>query len=357
LYLALIPSGIFKDVSGDYLLAVPCRRDSSRTVLHGFHSHFKMTSERGKLAPPTSIKQPDTNKRSDFRKKWSRQEKIIWPVAPDGYIPNSVVRSLAPYPQFNHSCANRGLQIKEQIQEDAISAEQKRLLKYFLEKYCPSKEEQQNKDDDGICLEHDIQSVPEETNITASLTSLQNKSEDTKRMTPLRRAVPQSQNLLQNKSPQQNAPSVDDLQMTDSSLEDLKMKDSSVEELRNEEDGEKDQSRCEKNDAFSPKQPKKVKKGQKASFKPPVVVSPRLQEEKDELHQEMMSSIKEQKRSGALKQTMRQKTGSPLKKLKSFVSPLPLMGDRRPNSVLIYLYKRSKAESAHEQVKRAPEVA
>ncbi|RXN09791.1 hypothetical protein ROHU_027385 [Labeo rohita] len=337
-----------------------------------------MTSERGKHAPPTSIKQPDTNKRSHVRKKWTRQEKIIWPVAPDGYIPNSVVRSLAPYPQFNHFCANRGLQIKEQIQEDAISAEQKLLLKYFLEKYCPSKEEQQNKEDDEITLKHDIQSVPEETNITASLTSLPNKSEDTKRLTPLKRAVPQSQNLLQNRSPQQNAPSLD-LQMTDSSLEDLKMKDSSVdelqmkdssvEELKNEEDGEKDQSLCEKSDAFSPKQPKKVKKGQKISFKPAVAVSPRLQEEKVELHQDMVSSIKEQKRTdstnksvhvleiGTSKQTMRQKAKSPLKKLKSFVSPLSLMGDRRPNSVLIYLYKRSKAESAHEGVKRAPKVA
>ncbi|KAK2898985.1 hypothetical protein Q8A67_010403 [Cirrhinus molitorella] len=277
-----------------------------------------MTSEKGKHAPRTSTKQPDTNKSSGLRKQWTRLEKIIWPVAPDGYIPNSVVRSLAPYPQFKHSCANRGLQTKEQIEED-VSAEQKRLLKYFLEKY-GSKEEQQNEKDDKITLEHAIQSVPEETKTEA-------------RLTPRRRAVPKK-------------------------------------EQKNEEDGEKDQSLCEKSNAFSAKQPKKVKKRQEASLKltEAVSVSPKLQEEKVKLHQEMVSAIKEQDKSDstnknvhvleirAPKQTMRKKADSPLKKLKSFVSPLPL-GDRKPNSVLIYLYKRSKAELAHKEVKRTPKVA
>ncbi|KAL1269350.1 hypothetical protein QQF64_031639 [Cirrhinus molitorella] len=305
-----------------------------------------MTSEKGKHAPRTSTEQPDTNKSSGLRKQWTRLEKIIWPVAPDGYIPNSVVRSLAPYPQFKHSCANRGLQTKEQIEED-VSAEQKRLLKYFLEKY-GSKEEQQNEKDDKITLEHAIQSVPEETKTEA-------------RLTPHRRAVPKSQ---------QNASSVDELQTNASSVDVLQMNATSVEEQKNEEDGEKDQSLCEKSNAFSAKQPKKVKKRQEASLKltEAVSVSPKLQEEKVKLHQEMVSAIKEQDKSDstnknvqvleirAPKQTMRKKADSPLKKLKSFVSPLPL-GDRKPNSVLIYLYKRSKAELAHKEVKRTPKVA
>lgn len=335
-----------------------------------------MTSETGKHAPRTSTKLPDTNKRSDVRKQWTRLEKIIWPVAPDGYIPNSVVRSLAPYPKFSSPCANRGLQIMAQIEEATLrSAKQRRLLKYFLEKYDPLKEEQQNKEEGEISLENVIESVPEETNITASLTSLQNKSEETKTRANLtRRAVPQSQYLLQNRQRflQQNTSSVVELQMNSSSAGDLQMKHSSVDDLqtnaasaqvlKSEEDGEKDQSLCEKSKAFPTEQSKKVKKGQNTGFKLSEDVSTRLQKEQDELHQE----IKEQKKGdttnktahvpeiGAPKRTMRH---SPLKKLKSFVPPLPLLCDRRPNSVLMYLYKRSKEESAHEGVKHAPKVA
>lgn len=329
-----------------------------------------MTSETGKHA----TKLPDTNKRSDVRKQWTRLEKIIWPVAPDGYIPNSVVRSLAPYPKFSSSCANRGLQRMAQIEEAIVrSAKQSRLLKYFLDQYDPLKEEQQNNEEDEICLENVIESVtlPEETN----LTSLQNQSEETKTRASLtRRAVPQNQEpLLQNiTSLQQHASSVvelqtnsssaDDLQVKDSSVDDLQMKAASVQELKSEDDGEKDQSLREKSKAFPAVQSKKVKRGQNTAFKLPEDVSTRMQKEQDGLHQE----IKEQKESdtmnkhvdvpeiGAPKRTMRH---SPLKKLKSFIPPLPLLGDRRPHSVLIYLYRRSKEESAHEGVKHAPKVA
>ncbi|XP_058641351.1 uncharacterized protein LOC131546059 [Onychostoma macrolepis] len=335
-----------------------------------------MTSETGKHAPHTSTKLPDTNKRSDVRKQWTRLEKLIWPVAPDGYIPNSVVRSLAPYPKFSTPCANRGLQIMAQIEDAKVrSAKQRRLLKYFLEKYCPLKEEQENKEEDEISLENVIESVPEETNIRASLTSLQNKSEETKTRASLtRRAVPRSQYLLQNRQKflQQNASSVvklqtnsssaDDLQMKDSSVDDLQTNAASVQELKSKEDGEKDQSLCENSNAFPSEQSKKVKRGQNTAFKLPEDVSTSLQKEQDELHQKVKE---EQKKSdttnknahvpeiGAPKRTIRH---SPLKKLKCFVPPLPL-GDRRPNSVLIYLYKRSKEESAHEGVKHAPKVA
>lgn len=262
-----------------------------------------------------------------------------------------------------------------QIEEATLrSAKQRRLLKYFLEKYGPLKEEQQNKEEGEISLENVIESVPEETNITASLTSLQNKSEKTKTRANLtRRAVPQSQHLLQNRQKflqrnassvvelQTNSSSADDLQMKDSSVDDLQTNAASAQELKSEEDGEKDQSLCEKSKAFPTEQSKKVKRGQNTGFKLPEDVSTMLQKEKHELHQ-----IKEQKKSdttnkiahvpeiGALKRTMRH---SPLKKLKSFVPPLPLLGDRRPNSVLMYLYKRSKEESAHEGVKHAPKVA
>ncbi len=259
-----------------------------------------------------------------------------------------------------------------QIEEATLrSAKQRRLLKYFLEKYGPLKEEQQNKEEGEISLENVIESVPEETNITASLTSLQNKSEKTKTRANLtRRAVPQSQNrqkfLQRNASSvvelQTNSSSADDLQMKDSSVDDLQTNAASAQELKSEEDGEKDRSLCEKSKAFPTEQSKKVKRGQNTGFKLPEDVSTRLQKEKHELHQE----IKEQKKSdtknkiahvpetGALKRIM---WHSPLKKLKSFVPPLPLLGDRRPNSVLMYLYKRSKEESAHEGVKHAPKVA
>ncbi len=149
--------------------------------------------------------------------------------------------------------------------------------------------------------------------------------------------------------------------MKDSSVDDLQMKAASVQMLKSEEDGEKDQSLREESKAFPAVQSETVKRGQNTVFKLPDV-STRMQTEQDELHQE----IKEQKKSdtmnknihvpeiGAPKRTMRL---PPLKKLKSFVPPLPLLGDRRPNSVLFYLYKRSKEESAHEGVKHAPKVA
>lgn len=255
-----------------------------------------------------------------------------------------------------------------QIEDAAVrAAKHRRMFKYF-----PLKEEQQIKEEGEISFENVIEIVPDEINITASLTSLQNESEETKTGTSLtRRAVPQSQYLLQSrqKFPQQNASSVvelqtnsssvEDLQMNDSSVDDLQMYAASVQELKSEEDGEKDRSLCEKSNAFPTEQSKKVKSSQK---KLPEDVSTRLQEEKDELHQE----IKEQKKSditnknahvpeiGAPKRTMRH---SPLKKLKSFVPRVPLLGDRRPHSVLIYLYRRSKEESAHVGVKRAPKVA
>ncbi len=260
-----------------------------------------------------------------------------------------------------------------QIEEATLrSAKQRRLLKYFLEKYGPLKEEQQNKEEGEINLENVIESVPEETNITASLTSLQNKSEKTKTRANLtRRAVPQSQNrqkfLQRNASSvvelQTNSSSADDLQMKDSSVDDLQTNAASAQELKSEEDGEKDRSLCEKSKAFPTEQSKKVKRGQNTGFKLPEDVSTRLQKEKHELHQE----IKEQKKSdttnkiahvpeiGALKRIM---WHSPLKKLKVLCSTSSSAGDdRRPNSVLMYLYKRSKEESAHEGVKHAPKVA
>ncbi|XDV39153.1 hypothetical protein PO909_008430 [Leuciscus waleckii] len=40
--------------------------------------------------PPPPTKLPE--------KKLPTKPKINWPIAPDGYIPNSVVRSLAPFP-------------------------------------------------------------------------------------------------------------------------------------------------------------------------------------------------------------------------------------------------------------------
>ncbi len=320
-----------------------------------------MTPETGKHA----TKLPDTNKKSDVRKQWTRLEKIIWPVAPDGYIPNSVVRSLAPFPKFSRPCANRGLRIMAQIEEAIVrSAKQRRLLTYFLDQFGPLKEEQENNEEDEISLENVIDSVtlPEETNITASLPSLHNQSEETKiRDSLTRRAVPQDQYLLQNITSLQLNASVEELQTNSSSVDDLQMKAASVQVLKSEENGEKDQNLCEKSKAFPAVQSETVKRGQNTVFKLPDV-STRMQTEQDELHQE----IKEQKESdtmnknihvpeiGAPKRTMRH---PPLNKLKSFVPPLPLLGDRRPNSVLFYLYKRSKEESAHEGVKHAPKVA
>ncbi len=324
-----------------------------------------MTPETGKHA----TKLPDTNKKSDVRKQWTRLKKIIWPVAPDGYIPNSVVRSLAPFPKFSRPCANRGLRIMAQIEEAIVrSAKQRRLLTYFLDQFGPLKEEQENNEEDEISLES--VTLPE-TNITASLPSLQNQSEETKRDSLTRRAVPQNQYLLQNitslqlnasvEELQTNSSSADDLQVKDSSVDDFQMKAASVQMLKSEENGEKDQSLREESKAFPAVQSETVKRGQNTVFKLPDV-STRMQTEQDELHQE----IKEQKKSdtmnknihvpeiGAPKRTMRL---PPLNKLKSFVPPLPLLGDRRPNSVLFYLYKRSKEESAHEGVKHAPKVA
>lgn len=357
---------------------------------------------------PTKLR--DINKGSDVRKQRIRSHKITWPVAPDGYIPNSVVRSLAPYPKFNrsHSCASKGLQVKTQVEEDKtlILTEQ---LNYLLRKHFCPKEEQQNKSDDKGGLEDGIQSVPEETNIRVSPKPFQSDvSGETKtgaKFTPLRRGVPQRQYLLQTRQKflqqnatsveelqtntssteeiQTNTSSVEELQMNAASIEDVQTNAPSVEELKNEEDGEKDfihppnivpQSLSEKSNGFPTKQAKKVKKGQKASFKLPedVSVSPRLLQEKDELQQEISSSIKEQKKNhldsinknghvpkiGDPNQNMRKKTNFSLKKLKSFVPPVLPMGDRRPNSVLMYLYKRSKAESlSSDGVKWAPKEA
>ncbi|KAL1252365.1 hypothetical protein QQF64_017058 [Cirrhinus molitorella] len=42
------------------------------------------------ISPPPPVKLPDIKRPS--------RPKIIWPIAPDGFIPNSVVRSLAPFP-------------------------------------------------------------------------------------------------------------------------------------------------------------------------------------------------------------------------------------------------------------------
>ncbi|ROI74424.1 hypothetical protein DPX16_21973 [Anabarilius grahami] len=338
---------------------------------------------------PTKLR--DIYKSSDVRKPRIRPRKIIWPVAPDGYIPNSVVRSLAPYPKFNrsHSCASKGLQVKEQVEGALILTEK---LNYFLRKLFRPKEEQQNKSDDKGGLEDGIQSVPEETNIRASPKPFQSDvSEETKtgaKFTPLRRAVPQRQYLLQTKFLQQNATSVEELQTNTSSTEqlqtntssteELQMKTSSVEELqtntasiedvqtnaasveelKNEEDGEKDfihplkiepQSLSEKSNEYPTKQAENVKKGQKASFKLPegVSVSPRMLQEKEELQQEIEKE--KQKKSfqdsinkkghlpkiGDPNQNMWKKTNFSLKKLKSFVPPVLPMGDRRPNSVLI----------------------
>lgn len=358
---------------------------------------------------PTKLR--DINKRSDVRKQRIRPQKITWPVAPDGYIPNSVVRSLAPYPKFNrsHSCASKGLQVKTQVEEDKtlILTGQ---LNYLLRKHFRPKEEQQNKSDDKGGLEDGIQSVPEETNIRTSPKPFQSDVSGEKKtgakFTPLRRGVPQRQYLLQTKVLQQNATSVEELQTNTSSTEELQMNTSSVEELqmnaasiedvqtnaasveelKNEEDGEKDfiqpqkivpQSLSEKSNEYPKKQAENVKKGQKASFKLPegVSVSPRmlqkdkLLQKKDELQQEIEKE--KQKKSfqdsinknghvpkiGDPNQNMQKKTNFSLKKLKSFVPPVLLMGDRRPHSVLMYLYKRSKAESSSSDVKWAPKEA
>lgn len=351
----------------------------------------------------TLTKLRDINKKSDVRKPRIRPPKIVWPIAPDGYIPNSVVRGLAPYPKFNrsHSCASTGLQVKEQVEEDKtlILTDQ---LNYLLRKHFRPKEEQQNKSDDKGGLKDDIQSVPEETNKRVSPKPLQSDVSEEKKteakFTPLRRSVPQRQYLLQTRQKflQQNATSVEQLQTNTSSTEELQTNTSSVEELqtnaasiedvqtnaasveelKNEEDGEKDfihppkiepQSLSEKSNEYPTKQAENVKK---ASFKLPegFSLSPRILQEKDELPQEIEKE--KQKKSfqdsinknvpkiGDPNQNMQKKTNFSLKKLKSFVPPVLPMGDRRPNSVLIYLYKRSKAESSSsDAVKRAPKEA
>ncbi|XP_067268554.1 DNA ligase 1-like [Pseudorasbora parva] len=365
---------------------------------------------------------------SDVRKKKMCPDKIIWPVAPDGYIPNSVVRSFAPYPKFSRPtyCANKELHLIAQVNEDKTLKLKKRFNYLLKEQFIPKEVQQneevnkdgleQNEEDQKDGLEHGIQSVHEEADMGASLQPLQSDvSVETKTEAKFafQRGLAQRQYSLQNRQKllQQNATSAEELQNNASSLEKVQMNASpdeelqtnatsvnklqtnttsveelqtnatSLDELKSEDDGEKDFShhRKEKSSASHTKQKKKVKKGHKASFKlsEDLSLSPslqqekeklqheidelqqekeKLQQEKDDLQKEIASSIKEAKKSfqesrrvpgvGDPIQNRRRKKTFSLKKLKSFVPALLPMRDRRPGSLLMYLYKRSKAESS-----------
>lgn len=315
-------------------------------------------------------------------KQRNRLDKIIWPIAPDGYIPNSVVRNLAPFPKFpnfsGHYCVDN-------VEEDRTLILKKQLRRHF-----PPKEKQQNNEDHQGGSEDGLQSVPEGTTgyTRASLEPFHSDmAVNTKtgaKVTPLRRAIPQSQHSLNNrqmllqqnvaskKTLQTNASSVEELQTKASSVEELQTNASSVEELqtnassadelKNEEDVDfphppeiVPQSLSAESNAFPTK---RANKGKKVSLNLPkgLSLSPMLQQEKVEVKQEIASSIKEPKKSieksrhvaeiGDPNQNMRQKTNFSLKKLKSCVSPLPPKCDKGPGSVLMFLYKRSKAESS-----------
>jgi len=303
-------------------------------------------------------------------------QKIIWPIAPDGYIPNSVVRSLAPFPKFSrYYCAEREIYVKAQVEEDRT-----RILEKFK----------------NFTLGETKQSVPEETTGSTSFEPFQSKrSWETKtgvKVTPPRRAAAQrQQHMLQDRQNflQENGSSKETLQANASSVEELQTNVSSVDELKNEEDVDfthppetVPQSLSPESNAFPTKQAKKVKKGRKARFNLPEGSSPspmlqrvnkdEVQRVKDGLKQEIASSIKEPKKSlqdsmekrhvaeiGDLIQNVRQKTNNfTLKKLKSFVTPHLPMGDRRPPSLLMYIYRKSKAESSpSDGVKSGPKEA
>lgn len=86
--------------------------------------------------PRPSIKLPDI--------KLPSRPKIHWPVAPDCYIPNSVVRGLAPFPP---RCGAAVPRVKPQVKEEKkdFFADSVLYVQRLMEKYGNKAEQEKKK--------------------------------------------------------------------------------------------------------------------------------------------------------------------------------------------------------------------